>query len=128
MLWYYMSPALVPQTIHYCYNIHILILSSHLCLDLQRGFLPSSFLTTILDTFIISPMHAICFVYLLLLDLITLVISGEQYKLWSTSLCYFHSPLWVAPYSTLFSNTLNILWHIRFSLVTWSMHHIAFPW
>jgi hypothetical protein len=21
----------------------------------------------------------------------------------------------------------NILWHIRFSLVTWSMHHIAFP-
>jgi hypothetical protein len=20
-----------------------------------------------------------------------------------------------------------ILWHIRFSLVTWSMHHIAFP-
>jgi mannose/fructose/N-acetylgalactosamine-specific phosphotransferase system component IID len=22
----------------------------------------------------------------------------------------------------------NILWHIRLSLVTWSMHHIAFPW
>jgi hypothetical protein len=22
---------------------------------------------------------------------------------------------------------LIILWHIRFSLVTWSMHHIAFP-
>jgi hypothetical protein len=21
----------------------------------------------------------------------------------------------------------NILWHVRFSLVTWSMHHIAFP-
>jgi hypothetical protein len=25
-------------------------------------------------------------------------------------------------------NTIKIVWHIRFSLVTWSMHHIAFPW
>jgi hypothetical protein len=46
-----------------------------------------------LYTFPISPMHATYSAYLILLDLITLLISGEAYKLWSSSLCsLFHPP------------------------------------
>ena len=88
----------------------ILSLSSHLCLHLQNGLFPQ-----------VSPpkpcMHPCSCPYVphLVLDLITWIIFGEEYRSFSSSLCSFlHSPLTLSllgsniPLSTLFSNTASL--------------------
>ena len=58
----------------------ILILSSHLCVGLPSGLFPSGFSTKSLDACLLSPTQATCPAHLILLDLITQIIFGGQYR------------------------------------------------
>jgi hypothetical protein len=64
---------------------YILMLFTQLRLGLPSGIFPSGFLN-ILYTFLVSPIRVTCPANLILLDLIILIILGEECKLWSSLL------------------------------------------
>ena len=93
----------------------ILILSSHLCLVLPSGLVPSDFPTQTLYAPLLSSIHATCPIHLILLYLITRTILGERYRSLSSSLCSFlHSPVTTSLLGpnillgTLFSNNFSL--------------------
>jgi len=59
---------------------------SHLRVDLPPGLFPWGFPTKILYASLISPMRAICFAHLILLDFITLMMFGEDFSVSSGKL------------------------------------------
>ena len=95
--------------------ISILILSSHLCLGIPSGLLPSGFPNKTLFTPLLSPILATWAAHLTLLDFITRTILGEEYRSLSSSLCTFLYSLVTSSHlgsnillNTLFSNTISL--------------------
>jgi len=88
----------------------ILILSSHLRLCLPCGLLPIGFPTKILYTSLPYPISSTCPAHLILLDFIIRTILGEEYRLFSSSLCNFlHSPVTSSPLGpNILLNTLSL--------------------
>jgi hypothetical protein len=88
----------------------ILILSFHLLLGLPSGLCPTGFSTKTLYTPLLSSIRSKCIAYLVLLDLITRIIFGEEFKSLSSSLCIFlHSPVILSLLSPKFSPQNPIL-------------------
>jgi len=71
----------------------ILILSSYLCLGLLSGLFPSGFPSKSLYKTLLSPTCASFPPHPILLDLITRIIFGEEYRSLSSSCSFLHSPV-----------------------------------
>ena len=96
-------------------NTVSLVLFSHLCLGLPKGFFPSGFPTKTLYEFLNCAICATCPAHLSHLNLRFLIMLGREYCACSSALCNsLRSPVissLLAPnifLSTLFSNTLNM--------------------
>jgi hypothetical protein len=99
---FHKSPPLVPilskmdpvHTTPSCLSkIHFNIVP-HLHLGLPSGLFPSGFSTNILYVFLFVTICATCPVHLIY-DLITVIVFGEEYKLWSCSVYSFlQSAFW----------------------------------
>jgi hypothetical protein len=114
---------------HPTFHRSSLILSSHLCLVLPSGLIPSGCTTKTLYTAFLPLKVATWLAHLILCDLITQTILGEEYRSLSSSLCSFlHPPVTLSSVgpnillNTLFLNTLSLLSSLSVSYQVSHLH------
>jgi hypothetical protein len=91
-------------------------LSTHLRLGVPSELFPSGFPTNILYAFTFYPVHTTYTAHLILLHLIILIIHGEGYKLWSSSLCSFLQPpvTWTLFGPNILFNMIVVKWKLLY--------------
>jgi hypothetical protein len=89
----------------------ILILSSHLCLDLPSGLFPSGFPTKTLYTPLLCLKRATCPAHLIIRHFITRKILGDDYRSLRSSLCSFLHSRYLVPSRSKYSSQHPILKH-----------------
>jgi hypothetical protein len=80
-----------------------------------------SFSTEVFYVFLIAPVRATFHAHLILLDSITQITLGEEYKLWSSSLCIFSSLL------SLSLSWVQVLFSGSFSRIYTALHRLKGP-
>jgi len=104
-----LDPVHTP-TFHFL-NIHLNIILPSMPGSPKWSFLPG-FFTKTLYTPLLSPIRATCLIHLIILDLITRTIFGEQYRSLSSSLCFFFPlPCYLVPLRSKYSPQHPILKH-----------------
>jgi hypothetical protein len=95
---------------------YIFIFSPFLHIGFQDNLILSGFPIRILYEFLFFLIHEICSTHLILLDMKTIMVLGDKYKSWHSSLLsilppYLSSSLLISKYSlvTRFSNTLGCI-------------------
>jgi hypothetical protein len=125
------ASSIQPTPSHTVSSLSILISFSYSCSSYPSNLFPSGFTDETLHAFLISSMRSTCPAHPLFLNFIALIIFGEVYRLWNSSLCYFFHPPDTFYLRSKYSPQHFVRkhqWSVRFDVVTAVKKSMSFFW